>query len=281
VQTNGYYDYDKYIKADPTTSYPLGAMELKASWRIVSAGEDTSAVYTTEADVPLLSQDAQGNVSVVKGKTRPVTVAFVGIHIVGIVANHPEFIWASFEQHQNAPDLAAVPSANAFTFYAPNTAAKDCLINAVAHKPKSTLKLDAASQTFTPITQVYRTNPNGDTPRTPNSANITSLNNSVHGKLEAGSVWKNYDLVGALWLFNDGKNPTITPTPPIPAANLRGSLLLANTTMETYHQDFHCFHCHTTQGPNVPNMLMNLSHILVDGLLHQNQAKKAAAKAAK
>ena len=281
VQQNGYYDYDTYIKAAPTTAYPLGAMELKASWRIVSAGEDTTGMYTTEADVPLLKQDADGNVSVEKGKTRPVTVAFIGIHIVGIVANHPEFIWATFEQHQNAPDLSAVPSPTAFTFYAPNTAAKDCLVNAVKTK---TLKLDAESQTFTPITQVYRANPNGDTPGTPNSANITALNTSVHGKLEAGSVWKNYDLVGGLWLFYDGTNPTITPTPPIPTANFRGSLLLANTTMETYHQNLHCFVCHTTQGsknPPIPNMLMNLSHILVDGLLNQNVAKKAAAKAAK
>jgi hypothetical protein len=283
VQKNGYYDYDTYIKADPTTNFPLGAMELKASWRIVNKGDDTTGVYTTEADVPVLQQDDKGNVSVVPGKTRTVTVAFVGIHIVGIVANHPEFIWATFEQHQNAPELSAVPSSNAFTFYAPNTAANDCLINAVK---KNELKLDAAKQTFTPITQVYRLHPNGDKPGTPNSANITSLNNSVHGKLEAGSVWKNYDLVGGIWLFYDGMKPTINPTIQPNGFNtdsLRGSLLLANTTMETFHQNLHCFVCHTTAGstnPFVPAMNMNFSHILVDGLLHQNQAKQAAVKAA-
>ena len=49
--------------------------------------------------------------------------------------------------------------------------------------------------------------------------------------------------------------------------------------METFHQDLNCFTCHGTDGPDgVPNMNMNLSHILVDGLLHNKQAKSDQAK---
>lgn len=272
VRKNGYYKFDTYIKADPTTTFPLGAMELKASWRIVQAGEDTSAVYTTDADVPVLEQDDKGNVTAVPGKTRPVKVAFVGIHIVGIVAHHPEFIWATFEHSGNAPEKADVPSATGSTFYAANTAAADCLVD--AHR-SGKLKLDPASQTFTPVTQVYRTNPNGDKPGTPNSANITALNASVNAKLESGAVWKNYDLIGGLWLLPDSLTPA-----GIDDSKLRGSLPLANTTMETYHQTINCFACHGTDGPpGVPNMNMNLSHILTDGLLKNQQAMKDKAKA--
>lgn len=273
VRKNGYYKFDTYVKADPATSFPPGAMEIKASWRIVQPGEDTSKVYTTDADVPFLQQDAQGNVTAIPGKTRQVKVAFVGIHIVGIVAHHPEFIWATFEHSGNAPDLASVPSAAGSTFYTANTPAASCLQNA---HTSGDLKLDPVHQTFTPITQVYRTNPNGDMAGTQNSANITALNASVHAKLEAGAVWKNYDLIGGIWLLPD----TLVPAG-VDDKNLRGSMLLANTTMETYHQDLHCFKCHGTEGPpGVPNMNMNLSHILTDGLLRNQQATKEKAEAA-
>ena len=32
------------------------------------------------------------------------TLALVGIHIVGTVQNHPEFVWSTFEHILNAPD---------------------------------------------------------------------------------------------------------------------------------------------------------------------------------
>ena len=67
------------------------------------------------------------------GKTRPVTIALVGLHVVGVTANHPEFLWGTFEQVQNAPDLppglaynSTDPVSNqSFTFYAAN--AGQCL----------------------------------------------------------------------------------------------------------------------------------------------------------
>lgn len=286
VQKNQYYDYDKYIAADPTTNYPLGAMELKASWRIVAEGETASGSYVTDALVPVLQQDATGKVTVDTSKPpRAVKVSFVGLHVVGIVANHPEFIWATFEQNLNAPNLPAGmdPKANLpvadtnYTFYTAGTFASACNINA-----KANLKLDAATQTFTPVTQVYQLNPEGgETAGSGNIANIQALNKSVHDQL-GDEVWKNYNLVGGVWLLPGALQPNMpSATQPF---ELHGSIDLANTTMETYHQNLNCFTCHTTQatstnsGLNIPAMNMNLSHILTDGLVQRKSAQLLKAK---
>ena len=288
VQSNQYYDYDKYIAAPPTTNFPLGAIELKASWRIVEPGDPSTAnSYVTDALVPVLKQDPTTR-TVTIDTTKPpapAKVAFLGIHIVGIVANHPEFIWATFEQSQNSPDLPAgvkptdnTPvSPNNFTFYAANTVASAC-----NQYSKTKITLDPATQTFTPVTQVFRQIPQGGGSDS-NVANIKALNDSVHSQLQAGEVWRNYELVGGVWLLPGALQPNMPTSKPF---DLHGSVDLANTTMETFHQNLNCFTCHTTTGFNspagpIPPMNMNLSHILTDGLVTQKNAKLLKAKAAK
>ena len=68
------------------------------------------------------------------------------------------------------------------------------------------------------------------------------------GLLAPGDVRANYILIGALWTQH-GQIP--------PSGTQIGSLDLANSTLETYHQNLHCFTCH--QGTSFGKD--DLSHI--------------------
>lgn len=146
-------------KTDPTTEYPIygtkGAMELKAAWRVVAEGEDTSDVFTMETELSKLINTDDG-IQVSRTETYTATVALVSFHIGGIVEGHPEMIWATFEQKNNAPNvkngtgLNDVVSPDNYTFYDANTKLKDCNINPA----KDGLTLNQDTQTFSPITQV-------------------------------------------------------------------------------------------------------------------------------
>ena len=98
----------------------------------------------------------------------------------------------------------------------------------------------------------YRVNPWGDAgglaSSAKNNTQIISLNSDVVGLLADGDVRKNYIQTGSLWT-QDGQIP--------PAGTQVGSLDLANSTMETYHQSVNCFVCHSvSSGPGV-----GISHI--------------------
>jgi hypothetical protein len=85
-----------------------------------------------------------------------------------------------------------------------------------------------------------------------NNTLLLSINGSVRMQLDAGDARKNYVQTGGIW--------TTTPAgggdAPIPnqtgsqAAQMRGSLGLYNSTMETYSESFanNCFVCHSLPG---------------------------------
>ncbi|HYV34053.1 MAG TPA: hypothetical protein VE988_00025 [Gemmataceae bacterium] len=298
VVNNKLNDFDNFVKVaqDPKLQFPDGVLELKASWRIVEDGENTDSFFTTKAKV-----DRIKNV-MVNGKTKVVvdpdaeplqaTVALTGLHVVGVVKGHPEFIWGTFEHNGNAPDLDPKTQPNQpvsikdFTFYTANTKRADCNKGGL-----DTVTLDEMTQKLTPITNVARLNPRGgDT----DQAIIKSLNDSVHAKLgnvpdalkKNRALWKNYDLVGSVWLPG---------TPVVPGKDFSndavGSKKLANATMETFKQadPKNCFGCHTTQKADLPDgnggvlvtlpaSNLNLSHALVNNLLLQKAKANAAKK---
>ncbi len=70
------------------------------------AGEDTSKLYTTTAIVPKLVNAGDGKLKT-SDQTETVTVALIGVHMVGIIKDHPEFVWGTFELPGSAPDLPA------------------------------------------------------------------------------------------------------------------------------------------------------------------------------
>ena len=271
--TQKYFGRARYAKAAPTLTYPIGATVFKTSWRIVQPGENTGNVYTTKATIDLLESDGKGGLQP-NGKTQAdVPVALIGVHVVGVIKDHPEFAWATFEQLNNAPDLPSnlTPSspdpvsAQSYTFYKGGTPA-----NASNNLPAS-LTIDPATQVVAPITNVFRQFAYGGATPASRVADITSINanfqKSIAGKASplVNPVFANYGLVGTVWILAG----TLQPGDGNLDSQAIGSIDLADATLETFVQGTgtNCFSCHTTSGGSTyPGKDINLSHIILSVL---------------
>ena len=276
------------LKAD--TSFTPGVLEIKASWRIVEQGEDVSDVFTRKSSVYALKK-SKGKIVVNTAVKRDVTLALVGFHIGGVVEDHPEMIWATFEHKSNAPNVEPgirptdIVSTEDYSFYTANTEYTNC-------NDPSGVTLNEATQKLSPVTQVCRqytfgnakndpstsTVPDGTNPEnqyaldnklnnsilsniTTNTENIISLNTIVRERLD--DVFANYREVGAIWFagknrLEPGMHLTTDLGGPKDAPNqlLIGSLKLSNATIETFTQvasaQENCFRCHNTVGVTNP-----------------------------
>jgi hypothetical protein len=278
--TQKYFGPNNYQKASPTLDYPIGATVLKSSWRIVQPGEDTSNVYTTTATIALLESDGNGMLKLT-GKTQSgVKVALVGVHVVGVIKDHPEFVWATYEQLNNAPFLppnmdphSSDPvSAQNFTFYKGGTPANKS--NLLPNPKTDPLSIDPASQVISPVGNVFQEFEFGGATPDSRVADITSLNTNAQDHIKGGSpkvmdqVFANYRLIGSVWQLAN----TLKPGDGDMVADSIGSLSLDNSTMETFVQaaDKNCFTCHNTAGgSSYPGKNINLSHI-ISSVLHPN-----------
>ena len=286
-----YYGAQAFAKASPTLQFPVGAAVFKASWQIVPDGTKPTAVFTTPALVPLLVANSNGGVTIDQTKTRPVTVALVGLHVVGVTVNHPEFLWGSFEQVQNAPDLAdpngynspTPVSSNGFTFYAANTPANAC--NPSSTSASVTLT-DPVKQTLSPITNVFRQYAYGGE-STWGVQEIDNLNSQSQSALSgmtnpAEHIWANYKLIGTTWISGN----TLQPGDGTLNSQAIGSLDLANATLETFVQgpqnlgtNANCFACHNTganSSYNIPGKDINLSHKVLEPMFNNPALKRIA-----
>lgn len=242
--------------------FPPNTTEIKAAWRVLAAADPS--YYIIEATIPEVSPD-------------PMTLGLVGFHLVMSTKNHPEFVWATFEHKTNAPDCtnpqAAPDGGWSFTSAdcadclktKPPSECTECNFNTGIVKKSPPLTSDP--------TEVCRVYPDGTDPEQmtggnnndTNRANINALNDKLVGpsgylsKLPASNpmaVWKNYELIGGLWT-NGGVGSQGDDVQ-------RGSLELANLTMETFFQQprQNCFTCHQ-YNPMKP---LDVSHI-ASGLL--------------
>jgi mono/diheme cytochrome c family protein len=262
---------------DSSTNFPINTLELKASWRVAALldkkGKPTKVFipdagkrfYTTTAKIsPLRQQDGKLIEDKIPSHQILATVALVGLHVVGIVKGHPEFIWATFEQLDNAPDFSATPAGatnpltnGRWSFYKAGTATAFCN------------QFDSANP-LVPVS-VLRVTPwgGGSEPNQQNQTNIQSLNAGVQQALrKIRPVWANYELAGAVW--TTGSVPLNNGAP----ANVqRGSTALANTSMETFQQNANCFACHNSgrhavavgeSAVIIGGKNLNLSHFVVN-----------------
>lgn len=243
--------------------FPIGAVELKVSWIKTTAIPDSQIgnYYTTEA---YISPTAE--------KTK---VALLGMHVTGVVKNHPEFIWATFEHNYMTPLYdwtnttnkdVPVTSSNEKLFFKEGATATIADIS----WPKGTKP--APKNVFGVYKYgVPRVAGNGfmKTPQQEpaNYNNIDSINTCVAVHLK--DVWKNYFYNGSTWLNTDGMTPAEQANTLVKLGGsignvakdtlLRGSTGLSNITMETYTQIFNtpihttninglanCFSCHSS-----------------------------------
>lgn len=230
-------------------------IEIKTSWRILNTADP--AYYTITANVPGFTQN-------------PLTLGLVGFHLVINTQLHPEFVWATFEHVNNAPDCTNPqnPPAAGWSFLS-----KDCATclqqNGFNGCPQCNFNTPATGTPGltgppTQVCRVYRdgTDPgsttNGNNNDT-NRFNIDTLNTQIATLLPSSgsmAVWKNYQLISGMWT-NGGVGSGV-------ADAQRGSLESANTTMETFVQGpsngFNCFGCHV-YNPQEP---LTVSHIVSD-----------------
>ncbi|HSY53944.1 MAG TPA: hypothetical protein VK785_05825 [Opitutaceae bacterium] len=263
-----------------------GAAVFKATWLRLAPGQlPPAGTFTTQAQVPVLeTQINQGTVTIapVPGKFATVTVALVGLHVVGYTLNHPEFLWGTFEHNLNSP---ATPdntfsttgsSPGNFTFYTANTSFAQ--VNQAVIPPQ--LKLNAATQQLRPVTNVVLENQTGGENQPDGPQNVLAVTAAAQrflsGLQSAQSTFATYNLNGTVWMAPNTYNLNSNQT------NAVGSVNLANATAETFVQTAtntpiagvtNCFLCHNPTSysfqapppPKLTNRLIALSHVLAVG----------------
>ena len=265
-----YYNFAKlhmgnenYNKTPPIKNFPVNATVVKAAWKVVDENSNLPRdTFTTKATIQLLETDKDGKLQASQQTQPNVTVALVGVHVVGVVDNHPEFIWATFEQNNNTPDLAGGTSissdqqvsAQNFTFYKAGTTAAN------SNKLPAAYTLNAETQQVKPLTNIFRQFAHGGAEFSAESPTVSGMNrvadiDSINANFrtdipvhptQIDPVFSNYKLIGSVWL-----DTTQTPLKPglDVFGNAVGSITLANSTMESFVQGIgaNCFSCHTTQ----------------------------------
>lgn len=231
------------------------AIELKMSW-VETTGIDAGQYFTIKAEVPEYTKSADNKVLTPTGKTHPATLALVGVHIVGSLANHPEMSWATFEHVGNTPlgtysyyghgyagQIWTAPQSTAgiWLFSQSNAQAPFNLQTMNYKKPPN---IEAQPGQVISPSNTLRDNAWGNmedySPDSlSNNTDILSLNINMQKMLSNGDTRKNYLLSGAIWTHRNH----------IPPDGEVGALKLANSTMETYEQDLNCFDCHQTTSP--------------------------------
>lgn len=265
----------KKVENFVTSTYPdtpLNAtealtMELKTAWVESSTLKNADEFIQINAVIPAYTPNSDNTTWTPNKDPKTTQLALVGMHVVGTVQNHPEFVWSTFEHISNTPDAnyyyvdsnnkqkqQPYSSKGDFVFMASGgsqaTANVECMTedsdgNIVAVKTEG----KPVCQDGIVPSNTARINPWGSAPSEASADNNTlllSINNSVISQLNSGDLRKNYIQVGGIWT----SAPSATADAPIPittgykASDLRGSLILANSTMETYKQKDNCFDCH-------------------------------------
>jgi len=251
------------------------AIEVKTSW-IEAAGIPNANEYiTTTATIPTYDK-TDPNKWIPNGQ-KTVTLAMVGMHVVGSTKGHPEMIWATFEHVGITPNddysyrnsvggVTAVPRNTAGTWvFCPNNS------TGPFDQPRNALDgsgniVPVSASPVGPDTVIRRkawgaasdVSPNFRGPAASNSE-IISVNNTVRAVLIPGDVRRNYIMTGSTWMIA-GSFPFTTFS-----FTQVGTSKMNNTTMETFMQGtdnraagtFNCFGCHP--GNNV-----GVSHVFTD-----------------
>ncbi|MFT6844369.1 MAG: hypothetical protein ACJAUV_000545 [Flavobacteriales bacterium] len=288
------------LPASNESTFPVGALEVKTAWIDATTIPvvQQSSYYITNAYVTTTKQTKM--------------VALLGMHVVGVVENHPEFIWATFEHESMAPDYNWIQTKDTITDV-PVTSAQNLLF----FQKDSMAGVADITYTTPMFKNIFSIFPYG-IPKTlndaimPNTAqstkstlnnlnNIRYLNHCVKKELlKEKSVWSNYFYNGSIWMNTDGldragqvklikttnyNNNAVAESP------MRGSLAAFNITMETFAQQFkqqkictmkaknlvNCFSCHTSTDFSIDNANspLYLSHIFQGALaLEKGQVKE-------
>lgn len=243
-----------------TQTGATGAMEIKASWRILdpTKGDDLSRYFTMAAQLQVAGDLVTGG----KPICQKVTVGLVGMHILQRNPTNPvnkqlldQWIWSTFEHVDNVPtaekacDPTGATSCSTFDQPTCGAAALDPKVKRYSYydpnAPTTTTNLaptpSQGNPPFAwspkpPYAGQYRTSAGGTSPQAVRCWQVyhltQSLNTAWQTQLAAvPSVFQNYMLVGTQWGAH---------VEPLRGFDMPGNAvpgLLSNMTLETYIQN--------------------------------------------
>lgn len=257
----------KHVKNKKNISLPLGhndtlgGLELKAAWLRVSDNDRGHIKW---------QQFKTTKAYVYDEKTRQCaesTMALVGLHIIHKTASQPQWVWATFEHINNAPDTSKLKSNNTvegdYTFY--NNVCSVRPVPAACTPKKIAGKAVTKTSCEPNISPAYYLTGTNDCPAYPvrvsrdftikdtTDNHVATLNKAVKSmimEVNQDSVFANYELVNVLWssaAVNDNVPPGNPPVTPLSISGETPALTavpVANTMLETYAQGFNCLSCH-------------------------------------
>lgn len=216
IDVNTLYNYQGQQKFTDTIIFPAGdavkkaygAIMVKASWKILGKGDDTTHFHRSKATIHVAAIPKQG----IRDTTYTALVGLVGLHIGTKSIQNPQWIWSTFEHVDNAPTFNQVQDKH-YNFYN-NAAGNKNINNAPAHpwNPSRPGQIPSQIVRLTPIFE-----------------GTQALNDAYHAKLIAvnpKSVWQYYELVGTQWPVHPEQSQNGDPFP----------VYMANATLESYIQ---------------------------------------------
>lgn len=266
----------------------VGAIELKAAWRILTDPSQNARYLTSQA---VLMQPT--------GACSVATVGLVGLHIVHKTVTQPQFIWATFEHIDNVPPAAPA------TFNNPacqcQTAIPNTCTSGTAQQYQNCTSTQTTGQACTPNTPPPYNNPSANCksypiqvtrsrPLSNNSSDPVVATNTAAQQLiisaNSQSVFQYYQLVDVLWSGSTQDSYNNLPKQPGPQVPLSMSgatpdpsaLPVANTTMETYVQSQTCLSCHIYASVPGSNYASDFSFIMGEAQAPKTSNFAATAK---
>jgi len=229
----------------PLPQEKLGALELKAAWRILTGKPQLYGRYLTTVawlKNPTTLQCTQQ------------VVGLVGLHIINKTQSSKGFIWTTFEQVDNVPEPLQAPPQQVppegYTFNNPNcTGGPDVCTPNVARIQCKQKHPDRDCTEPYPRNQPVQT-----TRLNPLPTDLQALNGAVQANLaqqtQGQSVFQYYKLINVLWITVPAPPHDPEPGPGAKVPLSYGAFIsdsnvpVANTTMETYVQGMNCSDCH-------------------------------------
>jgi len=240
------------------------AVELKTSWVDVAGlpalGLKQSDFITVTTTVPDYNR-SNPVLWIPTGRSKTVTLAMVGMHVVGSVNGHPEMVWATFEHTNNTPSsgysytnnqggTSTVQQGRAGKWVFASPSATTYNVQKANYLAAPNIQA-AQGQTISPsdtmLLKAWGTGSDASNFLLENTE-VISADSSVLTQMPNGDVRSNYIMTGATWTAG---GQSVQPN------NQVGTNLLNNTTMETYDQGVdsksngsNCFSCHS--NPSQP-----------------------------
>lgn len=229
--TEGYYSDTTH-----NTGGVIGAMEIKAAWRILDTtkGDNPNRYYSKHVVIYMdTSHTTNGQPLIIHA-----LVGLVGFHV-----NHytqtkgNDGIWTTFEQVDNAPAAPVSPTdTTQYSFF--NSGCTNCPVNT----PPSLVDSQKVYKWSPnpPYASAYAYNGKYGTQveRIDSIFYATENVNKIWRAKLKGTIWANYKLIGTQWLNAEDSRP----------GNVLGiPQQLVNTTLETYIQGKpigSCMNCH-------------------------------------